>query len=129
VAAPAAAQDEAALKSFFQGKRITVRLDMPGDADASTCMPTRGSALDDGKDQDKLKRHGAAIHSGDTVGVTLVERLFSTPASSAERREGGSPGYNFGLRRRRSAGQRRACRRSTHPLPHYVSISLGNKTG
>src|SRR5580765_4240086 len=45
-------------------------------------------ALDDGKDQDKLKRHGAAIHSGDTVGVTLEERLFSTPASSAERREG-----------------------------------------
>jgi hypothetical protein len=33
VAAPAAAQNEAALKSYFEGKRITVRMDMPGDAD------------------------------------------------------------------------------------------------
>ena len=33
VAAPAAAQNEAALKSYFEGKRVTVRMDMPGDAD------------------------------------------------------------------------------------------------
>ena len=33
LAAPAAAQNEAALKLYFEGKRVTLRIDMPGDAD------------------------------------------------------------------------------------------------
>ena len=41
LAAPAAAQNEAALKASFEGRRVTLRIDMPGDADASTCTRTR----------------------------------------------------------------------------------------
>jgi hypothetical protein len=73
VAAPAAAQNEAALKSYFEGKRITVRLDMPGDADGVDVHADARIALDYGKYKDKLKRYGTAIHSGDTVVVTLVK--------------------------------------------------------
>ena len=73
VAAPAAAQNEAALKSSFEGKRITVRLDMPGDADGVDVHADARIALDYGKYKDKLKRYGTAIHSGDTVVVTLVK--------------------------------------------------------
>jgi hypothetical protein len=73
VAAPAAAQNEAALKSYFEGKRITVRLDMPGDADGVDVHADARIALDYGKYKDKLKRFGTAIHSGDTVAVTLVK--------------------------------------------------------
>ncbi len=39
LAAPAAAQSEAALKSYFEGRRVTLRMDMPGDADAWTSTP------------------------------------------------------------------------------------------
>jgi hypothetical protein len=73
VAAPAAAQNEAVLKSYFEGKRITVRLDMPGDADGVDVHADARIALDYGKYKDKLKRYGTAIHSGDTVVVTLVK--------------------------------------------------------
>src|SRR6476620_5992740 len=73
VAAPAAAQNEAALKAYFEGKRITVRLDMPGDADGVDVHADARIALDYGKYKDKLKRYGTAIHSGDTVVVTLVK--------------------------------------------------------
>ena len=33
LAVPAAAQDEAALRSAFEGKRVTLRIDMPGTSD------------------------------------------------------------------------------------------------
>ena len=32
-AAPAQAQDEAALRSYFEGRRVTVKIDMPGTSD------------------------------------------------------------------------------------------------
>ncbi len=73
MAAPAAAQNEAALKSSFEGKRVTVRLDMPGDADGIDVHADARIALDYGKYKDKLKRYGTAIHSGDSVVVTLVK--------------------------------------------------------
>ena len=33
LAAPAVAQSEGALKSYFEGKRVTLRMDMPGTSD------------------------------------------------------------------------------------------------
>ena len=73
LAAPAAAQSEADLKSYFEGKRVTVRLDMPGDADGVDVHADARRALDFGKYKDKLKRYGTAIRAGDTVVVTLVK--------------------------------------------------------
>ena len=72
-APPAAAQNEAALKSYFEGKRVTVRLDMPGSADGVDVHPDAGRAVDFKRYNNDLKRYGTAIRAGDTVAVTLVK--------------------------------------------------------
>src|SRR5882757_8294396 len=74
LATPAAAQNEAVLKSYFEGKRITVRLDMPGDADGVDVHADARVAVDYGKYKDKLKRYGTAIRAGETVVVTKVKK-------------------------------------------------------
>jgi hypothetical protein len=73
LAAPAAAQNEAALKSYFEGRRVTLRLDMPGTADGVDVQADARRAIDYGKYKDDLKRYGTAIRAGDTVVVTLVK--------------------------------------------------------
>jgi hypothetical protein len=73
LAAPASAQNEAALKSYFEGKRVTVRMDMPGDADGVDVHADAKRAIDYDKYKDNLKRYGTAIRSGDAVVVTLVK--------------------------------------------------------
>jgi len=73
LAVPAAAQDEAALRSYFEGKRVTLLMDMPGDADGVDVHADARRAIDYDKYKDHLKRYGAAIRSGDTVVVTLVK--------------------------------------------------------
>jgi len=73
LAAPAAAQSEAVLKAYFEGKRIAVRLDMPGDSDGVDVHADAKTAVDYGKYKDKLKRFGTAIHAGETAVVTLVK--------------------------------------------------------
>jgi hypothetical protein len=73
LAAPAAAQNEAALKAFFEGKRVTLRLDMPGDADGVDVHADARQAVDFGKYKDNLKRYGIAIRAGESAVVTLVK--------------------------------------------------------
>ena len=73
LAAPAAAQSEEALKSYFEGKRVTLRMDMPGTSDGVDVRADAKRAIDFGKYKDALKRYGTAIRSGDTVPVTLVK--------------------------------------------------------
>jgi hypothetical protein len=72
-ASPAAAQDEAALKSYFEGKRVTVRLDMPGSADGVDVRADASRAVDFSRYNTDLKRYGTAIHAGDSVVVSLVK--------------------------------------------------------
>jgi hypothetical protein len=73
LAAPAAAQDEAALKSYFEGTRVTVLMDMPGSADGVDLHADARRAIDFNKYKDALKRYGTAIHVGETTVVTLVK--------------------------------------------------------
>ena len=54
--APAAAQNEAALKSYFEGKPVTLRMDMPVDADGVDVHADAKAAIDYGKYKDNLKR-------------------------------------------------------------------------
>src|SRR4051812_11694693 len=72
-AAPAAAQNESALKSYFEGRRVTLRMDMPGTSDGVDVHADARRAVDFGKYKDDLKRYGTAIRSGDSVTVTLVK--------------------------------------------------------
>jgi hypothetical protein len=73
IAPPAAAQNEAALKSYFEGKRVTVRLDMPGSADGVDVHPDASRAVDFKRYSNDLKRYGTALRSGDTVAITLLK--------------------------------------------------------
>lgn len=73
LAAPAAAQDEAALRSFFEGKRVTVRIDMPGTSDGVDVHADSRRPLDSREYGERLKTCGTAIHAGESVVVTLVK--------------------------------------------------------
>jgi hypothetical protein len=73
LASPAAAQNDTALKSYFEGKRVTVRLDMPGSADGVDVHADASRAIDFRRYNNDLKRYGTAIRSGDSVAVTLVK--------------------------------------------------------
>jgi hypothetical protein len=73
LAAPAAAQSEAELRSAFEGRRVTLRIDLPGDSDGVDVHADAKRAIDFNKYKDALKRYGTAIHVGETVVVTLVK--------------------------------------------------------
>ena len=73
LAGPAAAQNEGALKSFFEGKRVTVKIDMPGTSDGVDVQGDARQAIDYSRYRDSLKRFGTAIRSGDSITVTLVK--------------------------------------------------------
>jgi len=72
-AAPAAAQNEAALKSFFEGTRVTLRMDLPGSEDGVNLRVDGKSPIDYPAYRDDLKKYGIAIHAGESVPVTLVK--------------------------------------------------------
>jgi hypothetical protein len=69
----AAAQNETALKSYFEGKRVTLRIDMPGTSGGVDVQADVSRAVDYQRYGDDLKRYGTAIHAGDRVSVTLVK--------------------------------------------------------
>jgi len=73
LAASAFAQNEAALRSAFEGRRVTVKVDMPGSSDGIDVRVEPGRSLDMNRYRSDLKKYGAAIHAGDTAMVTLVK--------------------------------------------------------
>ncbi|MBZ5559992.1 MAG: hypothetical protein LAO77_22250 [Acidobacteriia bacterium] len=73
MAVPAAAQNEAALKSYFEGRRVTPRIDMPGTSDGIDVQADASQAIDFPHYRDTLKRYGVAIHTGEPALVTLVK--------------------------------------------------------
>ena len=73
VARPAAAQSEAALRSYFEGKRVTLRMDMPGSSDGVDVRADASRAIDFKDYNNDLKRYGTAIRAGDSVPITLVK--------------------------------------------------------
>lgn len=73
LAAPAAAQNEEALRSSFEGRRVTVRIDMPGSSDGIDVRADARAAINSQRYRDDLRRYGTSIRSGDSVVVTLVK--------------------------------------------------------
>src|SRR5262245_60577467 len=72
-AASVAAQDENALKAYFEGRRITLRMDMPGSSDGVDIRVDPPRSIDYKKYRENLKRYGVAINSGDSSRVTLIK--------------------------------------------------------
>jgi len=70
---PAAAQDEAALKAFFEGKRVMVKMDMPATSAGVDVYPALERPIDFKKYGDRIKGAGVSLREGDTAIVTLVK--------------------------------------------------------
>ncbi|HEY7637820.1 MAG TPA: hypothetical protein VH763_19910 [Gemmatimonadales bacterium] len=69
----AQAQSEAALKDYFEGKTVTVKLAMPGTEDGVDIYPLDSRPLDYTRYADRLKDYGTAIKAGEAVMVTKVK--------------------------------------------------------
>src|SRR3984893_19236459 len=72
-AAPAAAQNEDALRSFLEGKHVTVKIDMPGTSDGIDVHLDANRSIDYKRYGERLKDYGTAIRAGDSAIVTLVK--------------------------------------------------------
>ena len=70
---PAVAQNEQALKSYFEGHRVSVRLDMPGTQEGVDVHADARQALDLDGYRSNLRKYGVAIHAGQSATVTLVK--------------------------------------------------------
>lgn len=72
-AAPAHAQSEQALRSFFEGRTVRLRLDVPGSAKGLDIYPNETPALDPAELQQRLKDQGLGGRAGEAVVVTKVQ--------------------------------------------------------
>jgi hypothetical protein len=72
-AAPAFAQNEEALRAFFEGKRVTLKIDMPGTQEGVDVNVDSQRPVDFRQYGERIKAYGAAIHAGESVVVTLVK--------------------------------------------------------
>ncbi|HZT77466.1 MAG TPA: hypothetical protein VFA27_12500 [Vicinamibacterales bacterium] len=73
LAAPATAQTEDALRSYFEGHRVMVRIDMPGTQEGVDIHADARRPMEMDEYRSNLRNYGAAIHAGDAATVTLVK--------------------------------------------------------
>jgi len=72
-AAPLAAQDEATLKSHFEGRTVAVRMEMPATEDGVDVYPGTTPQMDFARYQSRVKKFGIAIREGERAMVTKVK--------------------------------------------------------
>lgn len=72
VAAPAAAQSEATLKEYFEGKSVTLKIAMPGTENGVDVYPADPKPLDYPRYADRLKDFGTAIRAGESAMITKI---------------------------------------------------------
>jgi hypothetical protein len=68
-----AAQSEAALKEYFEGKTVTSKLALPGTEDGVDIYPGAARPLDYPRYANRLKDYGTAIRPGEPVTVTKIK--------------------------------------------------------
>jgi hypothetical protein len=68
----AEAQSEAALKDYFEGKSVTLKLAMPGTESGVDIYPADSKPLDYPRYADRLKDNGTAIKAGQRAMVTKI---------------------------------------------------------
>ena len=61
------------LSQFFEGKQVTVKIDMPGTQQGIDIYPQRANSLDAKTYGKRMKQFPVSIRSGDTVMVTTVK--------------------------------------------------------
>jgi hypothetical protein len=70
---PLAAQSEAALREYFEGRSVTVRQPMPGTEEGVDIYPGTPKPLDYPRYAKRLKDHGTAIRAGQSAIVTKIK--------------------------------------------------------
>jgi hypothetical protein len=73
VASPAFAQSEAALKEFFEGKRVIAKLDMPATQTGVDVYADARQTMNFEEYSNRLKAVGVAIRTGDAVMITKIK--------------------------------------------------------
>jgi hypothetical protein len=73
VPAALSAQSEAALRDFFEGRYVTVKMDMPATKDGVDVYPSNPRPVDLQRYARSIKAYGTALKKGDSVMVTLVK--------------------------------------------------------
>ena len=69
----AQAQSEAALKQYFEGRTVKLKLAMPGVEDGVDVYPGTSTPLDFPRHATRLKNYGTALHPGDLALVTKLK--------------------------------------------------------
>lgn len=64
---------EAALKTALEGRRVTLRMDMPGSSDGVDVRTDATRPIDFSDYNNDLRRYGVALRGGDLVPITLVK--------------------------------------------------------
>jgi hypothetical protein len=67
------AQSEAALKEYFEGRTVKLKLAMPGAEDGVDVYPATSKPLDFPRHAARLKNYGTALHAGDQALVTKLK--------------------------------------------------------
>jgi hypothetical protein len=73
ITAVLAAQDEAHLRRALEGKRVTVKIDMPATQEGVDVFPGSSRPIDFPKLSGRLKKNGVAIKDGESSMVTKVK--------------------------------------------------------
>jgi hypothetical protein len=67
------AQDGQSLSSFFEGKQVVVKIDMPGSQQGIDIYPQKDNSLDAKNYGKRMKSFPIALHNGDAVMITTVK--------------------------------------------------------
>jgi hypothetical protein len=62
----------AAIESYFTGKQVTIKIDMPGTQKGVDLRFSKTTPLDWKEYSSRIKQFGSAIHKGDTVRITTI---------------------------------------------------------
>jgi hypothetical protein len=73
LALTASAQSEGDLKSYFEGKSVTFRIDMPASIEGVNVYPERGQSLDYNEYNQRLKRHGVSLKRSEVATITQIK--------------------------------------------------------
>ena len=66
------AQNEQALKQYFEGKMIVASIDLPASTQGINIFPEKNPQLDYGDYGNELKEFGAGVYSGESIIITKV---------------------------------------------------------
>src|SRR6267378_791604 len=67
------AQTEADLKRYFEGKHVTLMMDMPATKDGVNIYPEREQPLDYSEYAGRLKKYGISVRRGEQIMVTKIK--------------------------------------------------------